>query len=166
MNYMYFYHILVDNIAKILLCDKTLSFVQNNKRNHDYFIQLHKNGPNGLIKQVYLLLLNVLHAFPSMSVSSLREFPENCAYKHDGFNCYIKQLLRKLLATNFSLMKLKVLKKCAFIGLFHPVSQELPKLAEKASLLTASGILLHAFPSMFVSSLDEFPENCVFLKTQ
>jgi hypothetical protein len=61
-------------------------------------------------------------------------------------------------------MKLKVLKKRAFIGLFHPVSEELPKLAEKASLLTASGMLLHAFPSMFVSSLDEFPENCVFFK--
>ena len=32
--------------------------------------------------------------------------------------------------------------------------------AEKASLLTASGLLLHAFPSMFASSLREFPENC------
>jgi hypothetical protein len=31
--------------------------------------------------------------------------------------------------------------------------------ADKASLLTASGMLLHAFPSMFVSSLREFPEN-------
>ena len=34
--------------------------------------------------------------------------------------------------------------------------------ADKASLLTASGILLHAFPSMFVSSLREFPETCVY----
>jgi hypothetical protein len=42
------------------------------------------------------------------------------------------------------------------------VSQEWPKRADKASLLTASGILLHAFPSMFVSSLGEFPENCVY----
>ena len=47
------YHILVDNIAKILPCDKTLSFVKYNKRNHVYFTQFHKNGPNGLIKQVY-----------------------------------------------------------------------------------------------------------------
>ena len=31
-----------------------------------------------------------VHAFPSMSVSSLREFPENCAYKHGRFNCFIK----------------------------------------------------------------------------
>jgi len=33
---------------------------------------------------------------------------------------------------------------------------------DKASLLTASGMLLHAFPSMSVSSLREFPENCVY----
>jgi len=33
----------------------------------------------------------LLHAFPSMSVSnSLREFPENCVYRHDGFLCFIK----------------------------------------------------------------------------
>jgi hypothetical protein len=37
-----------------------------------------------------------------------------------------------------------------------------PKRAEKASLLTASGMLLHAFPSMFVSSLREFPESCAY----
>jgi hypothetical protein len=37
------------------------------------------------------------------------------------------------------------------------VSQELPKLADK----TAPGMLLHAFPSMFVCSLREFPVNCV-----
>ena len=36
---------------------------------------------------------------------------------------------------------------------FYPVSQEWPKRADKASLLTASGMLLHAFPSMFVSLL-------------
>jgi hypothetical protein len=35
----------------------------------------------------------------------------------------------------------------------HPVSQEWPKRSDKESLLTASGMLLHAFPSMFVSSL-------------
>jgi hypothetical protein len=43
--------------------------------------------------------------------------------------------------------------------LFHPVSQEWSKRADKASLLTASGMLLHAFPSMSVSSLHEFLEN-------
>jgi hypothetical protein len=31
------------------------------------------------------------------------------------------------------------------------ISQEWHKRAEKASLLTASGVLLHAFPSMFVT---------------
>jgi hypothetical protein len=52
-----------------------------------------------------------------MSVSSLREFPENCVYRQGGFNCFIKYLHRKLLTTNFSLMILKVLKKTrAFIG--------------------------------------------------
>jgi hypothetical protein len=44
-----------------------------------------------------------------------------------------------------------------------PVSQEWSKQADKANLLTASGMLLHAFPSaMSVSSLREFPENCVY----
>jgi hypothetical protein len=38
------------------------------------------------------------------------KFPENCVYKHGGFNCLIKYLHRKLLTTNFSLMILKVLK--------------------------------------------------------
>ena len=42
------------------------------------------------------------------------------------------------------------------------MSQEWPKRADKASVLTASGMLLHAFPSMFVSSLREFPENCAY----
>jgi hypothetical protein len=46
-----------------------------------------------------------------MSVSSLREIPENCVYRQGGFNCLIKYLHRKLLTTNFSLMILKVLKK-------------------------------------------------------
>jgi hypothetical protein len=40
--------------------------------------------------------------------------------------------------------------------------RQCPKRAEKASLLTASGMLLHAFPSMFVSSLREFPESCAY----
>ena len=54
----------------------------------------------------------LLHVFPSMSVSSFREFPENCVYRHGGFNCFIKYLHRKLLTTNFSLMILQVLKTC------------------------------------------------------
>ena len=53
---IFFYHILVDNTAKILLCDKTLSLVKNDKRNHVYFPQFHKNGPSGMIKQVKILL--------------------------------------------------------------------------------------------------------------
>jgi hypothetical protein len=53
----------------------------------------------------------LLHAFPSMSVSSLREFPENCVYRQGGFNCFIKYLHRKLLTTNFSPMIVKVLNK-------------------------------------------------------
>jgi hypothetical protein len=47
------YHILVAEKANILPYNKTLSFVQNNKRSHVYFTQFHKNGPSGLIKQVY-----------------------------------------------------------------------------------------------------------------
>jgi hypothetical protein len=39
----------------------------------------------------------LLHAFPSMSVSSLREFPENRVYKHDGLNCFVEYLHIKLL---------------------------------------------------------------------
>jgi hypothetical protein len=61
----------------------------------------------------------LLHAFPSMFVNSLCEFPEKCVYRHGGFNCFIKYLHRKLLTTNFSLMILKVLKKRAFIGFIY-----------------------------------------------
>jgi hypothetical protein len=60
----------------------------------------------------------LLHAFPSMSVSSFREFPENCAYRHGGFNCFIKYLHKRLLTTNFSLMILKVLKNVHFLDLY------------------------------------------------
>jgi hypothetical protein len=35
---IYYFHILEDNIAKILPCNKTLSFVYNDKRNHIYYI--------------------------------------------------------------------------------------------------------------------------------
>ena len=48
------------------------------------------------------------------------------------------------------------------VCLFYPVSQECSKRADKVSLLTASGMWLHAFPSMSVSSLHKFPENCVY----
>jgi hypothetical protein len=57
----------------------------------------------------------LLHAFPSMSASSLFEFPENCVYRHGGFNCVIKYLHRILLTTHLSPMILKVVKKRAFI---------------------------------------------------
>jgi hypothetical protein len=60
----------------------------------------------------------LLHAFPLMSVCWLREFPGKCAYRHGGFNCFIKYLHRKLLTTNFSLMILKVLKNAHLLNLF------------------------------------------------
>jgi hypothetical protein len=60
----------------------------------------------------------ILHAFPSMSVSSLRAFPENCVYRHGGFNCFMRYLHRKLLTTNFSLMILKVLKNVHLLDLY------------------------------------------------
>ena len=47
------------------------------------------------------------------------QFPENCVYRHSGINCFIKYLHRKLLTTNFSVMILKVLKQCAFIGIVY-----------------------------------------------
>ena len=36
-----------------------------------------------------------------MSISSLREFPENCVYKHGELSCCIEYFHRKLLAANF-----------------------------------------------------------------
>jgi hypothetical protein len=60
----------------------------------------------------------VLHAFPSMSVSSLHAFQENCVYRHGGFNCFMRYLHRKLLTTNFSLMILKVLKNVHLLDLY------------------------------------------------
>jgi hypothetical protein len=60
----------------------------------------------------------LLHAFPSMSVSSLGEFRENCVYRHGGFNCFMKYLHRKLLTTNFSFMILKVLKNVHLLDLY------------------------------------------------
>jgi hypothetical protein len=42
----------------------------------------------------------LLHAFPLMFVSSLREFPENSAYKHRGLNCFIEYLHRRVFTAN------------------------------------------------------------------
>ena len=53
----------------------------------------------------------LLHAFPSMFVSSLCEFPENCAYKHDGLNCFIEYLRRKSLTDNFLSYDIESAKK-------------------------------------------------------
>jgi hypothetical protein len=60
----------------------------------------------------------LLHAFPSMSVSLLRKFPEYCVFRHGGFNRFIKYLYKKLLTTNFSLMILKVLKHGYLLDLY------------------------------------------------
>jgi hypothetical protein len=52
-----------------------------------------------LIKASLLTASGMLfHVFPSMFVSSLREFPENCVKKHDEVNCFIEYLHRKLLS--------------------------------------------------------------------
>jgi hypothetical protein len=58
----------------------------------------------------------LLHAFPSMFVSSLREFSENCVYMHGELNCFIKYLYRKLLAANFLSYDIESASKNAFIG--------------------------------------------------
>jgi hypothetical protein len=58
----------------------------------------------------------LLHAFPSMFVSSLHEFPENCAYKHDELNCFIEYLHRKFVGVNFLSYDIESAKKTAFIG--------------------------------------------------
>ena len=59
-----------------------------------------------------------IYAFPSMFVSSLREFPENYVYRPDGFNFFIEYLHRKLLTTNFSRMILKELKNVHLLDLY------------------------------------------------
>jgi hypothetical protein len=58
----------------------------------------------------------LLHAFPSMFVSSLREFPENSVYKHDELNCFIEYLHRKLLDANFLSYDIESARKNAFTG--------------------------------------------------
>ena len=62
----------------------------------------------------------LLHAFPSMFVSSLREFPENCVYKHGGLNCFVEYLNRKLLLlSSFCRTILKVQQKLAISGIAY-----------------------------------------------
>jgi hypothetical protein len=48
----YLYHILVDNIAKILPCDKTVSFVKNNKGNDVHFKPVSQQWLTRAEKQV------------------------------------------------------------------------------------------------------------------
>jgi hypothetical protein len=59
----------------------------------------------------------ISHAFPSMFVSSLREFLENCANKHDGLNCFIEYLHRKLLTDNFLFYDIESAKKVHLLDL-------------------------------------------------
>jgi hypothetical protein len=57
----------------------------------------------------------LLHAFPSMSINSLREIPENCVYKHGELSCFIEYLHRKLLAANFLSYDIEsARKKCIY----------------------------------------------------
>jgi hypothetical protein len=57
----------------------------------------------------------LLHAFPSMFVSSFHEFSENCVYQHVSTVLLII-CTENYQLTIFSLMILKVLKKSSFIG--------------------------------------------------
>ena len=56
-------------------------------------------------------IAQILHAFPSLFVSSLREFPENCVYKHCGLSWFIEYLHRKLLTANFLSYAIESAKK-------------------------------------------------------
>jgi len=56
----------------------------------------------------------LLHAFLSMSASSLREFPENRVYKHDGLNCFIEYLHSKLWTANYLPYDIESAKNSAF----------------------------------------------------
>ena len=58
----------------------------------------------------------LLHAFPSMFVSSFREFPENCVYKHGQIKCFIEYLHRKLKVDNFLSYDIESARKNTFIG--------------------------------------------------
>ena len=61
----------------------------------------------------------LLHAFPSMFVSSHHEFPENCVYKHAELSCFIEYLHRKLLDANFLSYDIESARKNAFIGFVY-----------------------------------------------
>jgi hypothetical protein len=57
----------------------------------------------------------LLHAFPPMFISSLREFPENCVYKHGELFCFSEYLHRKLLDANFLSYDIEsARKKCIY----------------------------------------------------
>ena len=51
-----------------------------------------------------------------MFVSSLREFPENCVYKHGELKCFIEYLHKNLLAANCLSYDIESARKNAFIG--------------------------------------------------
>ena len=53
----------------------------------------------------------LLPVFSSMFVSSLRAFPDNCAYKQGGLSCFIEYLL-----ANFLSYDIDSDKNSAFIG--------------------------------------------------
>jgi len=59
----------------------------------------------------------LLHAFPSMFVSSLREFPENCVCIRGGLNCFIEYLQKKLLTANFLVFDIESAKKMHLLDL-------------------------------------------------
>ena len=59
----------------------------------------------------------LLHAFPSMLVSSLREFPENCVRKRGGLNCFIEYLHRTLFIANFLSCDIESAKKVHLLEL-------------------------------------------------
>jgi hypothetical protein len=57
----------------------------------------------------------LLHAFPSMFVSSICKYPENCVYNHCGLNCFIEYLHRKLSTANFLSYDIEsARKKCIY----------------------------------------------------
>ena len=53
----------------------------------------------------------------SMFVSSLREFPENCVYKHCELNCFIGNFHRILLTANFLSYDIESAKKVHLLNL-------------------------------------------------
>jgi len=43
----------------------------------------------------------LLHAFPSIFVSSLREFPENCVYRHGRIQLFYEIFAQKIINYKF-----------------------------------------------------------------